>query len=469
MELSQFSEKLNKVDGKVYVIEEKIQMPESGVYEAMLQHDNINEVTLTVYTGPQLTGEQLQSYALSTPSLTPWKRSIRIQASVPVVYICYETDGDTVEADDVNGLQRELVRTQQSVTDETDRAQAAESALGEAVQKEAERASAAEQSLTEVIQEEAQRAEQAEKQIRQEIDQNRPNWDEAYSKQHTHKNGSVLEKLTQAMLDKLEGIAEGANKYIHPVTPGNKHVPAGGKAGQILKWHADGEAEWASDSGDTKVTQKPGTVSNDKRLILSASAGDNEETSYVVKSPNFTANPVTGEFYAKGYRRIDLTGQTLDADTLTLASGAPQIMRYIEKTSGGAAKIINIPVSGQPFLLDVELIRWASVTDYVTMQTFRSVGQKNLEYVRYCTSGTWSAWTARAFTDTKYTHPSSGVKAGTYRSVTVNAQGHVTGGSNPTTLAGYGITDAAAKSHSHDGVYLKKGSMTWADLGGGSS
>ena len=53
------------------------------------------------------------------------------------------------------------------------------------------------------------------------------------------------------------------------------------------------------------------------------------------------------------------------------------------------------------------------------------------------------------FTDTVYTHPNSGVTAGTYRSVTVNAQGHVTAGSNPTTLAGYGITDAAAKSHTH--------------------
>lgn len=51
-----------------------------------------------------------------------------------------------------------------------------------------------------------------------------------------------------------------------------------------------------------------------------------------------------------------------------------------------------------------------------------------------------------AATDTVYTHPSSGVAAGTYKSVTVNAQGHVTGGSNPTTLSGYGITDAATKS-----------------------
>ena len=33
-----------------------------------------------------------------------------------------------------------------------------------------------------------------------------------------------------------------------------------------------------------------------------------------------------------------------------------------------------------------------------------------------------------------YAHPNSGVTAGTYTSVTVNAQGHVTGGSNPTTF-----------------------------------
>lgn len=45
----------------------------------------------------------------------------------------------------------------------------------------------------------------------------------------------------------------------------------------------------------------------------------------------------------------------------------------------------------------------------------------------------------------KYTHPSSGVTTGTYKSVTVDAQGHVTAGTNPTTLAGYGITDADSK------------------------
>lgn len=41
----------------------------------------------------------------------------------------------------------------------------------------------------------------------------------------------------------------------------------------------------------------------------------------------------------------------------------------------------------------------------------------------------------------------SGVTAGTYKSVTTDSKGRITAGTNPTTLSGYGITDAAPKSH----------------------
>lgn len=43
---------------------------------------------------------------------------------------------------------------------------------------------------------------------------------------------------------------------------------------------------------------------------------------------------------------------------------------------------------------------------------------------------------------------STGVTAGTYKSVTVDVKGRVTAGTNPTTLAGYGITDAMSSSGS---------------------
>ena len=1061
MEVSKFVEKLNKVDENIYTVEEKV-IPENGLYEGILEHDNINEDTLAVYSGPKLTGEQIQTYSLSTPSMAPWKRGIKIYTSYPAVYISYETDGDTVEADDVNLLQSELVRTQEALNEEearakkaeqanadaileeserakeaeeanakaieaeskraqeaetsnanaieeesrraqeaetrltdglqaeidrakaaeqknaedisaesqraaeaeaanaaaiseeasrakaaeqananaiateTTRAKAAETANADAITAEATRAKAAEKANTDAIAAEKTRAEAAEEALQGNIDAHteavageiqalkakdteldqkkadaaevskelanrytkdqvftkeevlqkiedliatapetldtfkeiadalgndpnfaatmmnmlagkvdkvdgkqlstndytdtekatladvnskkhthsnksiidkitqglldnwnaaythisdsvkhitsgertnwnsayshisekdnphgvtksqvglgnvpnvatnnqtptftqaeeranivsgeklsvmlgkiakaiadlsshlsdttkhitsgeRTNWNDANSKKHTHSNKSVLDTITEAMLDKLNGISEGANKYVHPTsagykhipsggasgqilrwkangeaqwgsdnnttysaatqsanglmsaadkkkldgiaegankythptssgnkhipaggqsgqilrwsadgtaawgndnnttysafkgasssaaggsglvpapaagaqakylrgdgtwqtppnttygnmggasstaagkaglvpapaagaqakylrgdgtwqTPpdtkythptsaGNKHIPAGGSSGQVLKWKADGEAQWGSDNNtDTKATQTNTTANADYRVLFSYNSSDTTETQGTRKSGNFLMNPTKGEFFAKGFRRNDLTGKTLDINTLNLSAGYPQIMRYIEKTSGGAANITNIPVAGQPFLLDVEIIRWASTTDYITMQTFRSSSQKTYEYVRYCTSGTWSGWTTRKFTDTtygafkgatssaaggtglvpapaagkqaqylrgdgtwqtptdtKYTHPSSGVTAGTYISVTVNAQGHVTNGTNPTTLSGYGITDAAAKNHNHDTVYVKKG------------
>ena len=45
----------------------------------------------------------------------------------------------------------------------------------------------------------------------------------------------------------------------------------------------------------------------------------------------------------------------------------------------------------------------------------------------------------------------SGVTAGTYKSVTVDAKGRVTAGSNPTTASGYGLTDVVTYTTSHSG------------------
>ena len=160
---------------------------------------------------------------------------------------------------------------------------------------------------------------------------------------------------------------------------------------------------YAPTDTDTKAKQVNTTTSADYRVLLSTNANDTDETNQLRKSANFTANPSTGAFFAKGYDRIDITSQTLDLDTLTLSDGSPHIMRYVCKTTGGSNNITNKPTSNSPFILDVELIRWASTTDYVTKQTFIPVNDKHTEYVRYCTSGTWeTAWTKRVFTDTTY-------------------------------------------------------------------
>ena len=113
--IDRFPAKLNKkTDGSMYIIEEELPIS-TGKYEGLLAHDNITNSTIRVFTGPKLTGEEIINYIISVPSETPWRRHIKVFASVPTVYVSYASPGDTVEADDVNVLQSAMTATQEEV------------------------------------------------------------------------------------------------------------------------------------------------------------------------------------------------------------------------------------------------------------------------------------------------------------------------------------------------------------------
>ncbi|MDC4242444.1 hypothetical protein NE398_20135 [Clostridium tertium] len=113
--IDKFIEKLNKIENNTYVIEEEVTLKD-GVYEGYLEHDNVSVSSINVYSGKKLTGEKIDNFILSTPSKTPWKNIIKIMAAdYQVLYITYETQGDTVEADDINILQESIVKTQREV------------------------------------------------------------------------------------------------------------------------------------------------------------------------------------------------------------------------------------------------------------------------------------------------------------------------------------------------------------------
>lgn len=156
----------------------------------------------------------------------------------------------------------------------------------------------------------------------------------------------------------------------------------------------------ADSNTDTKVTQTNTTTSADYRVLLSGNANDTTETTTGRKSANLKFNPSSGGLYSFGFLWTDITGLTLDINTLTLSNGTLHSRRFIEKTDGGATNITNIPVTGHPFLLEVDLIRWASTTDYITRQRFTNAANGAYSYVRYCTNGTWGSWTTRKYTDT---------------------------------------------------------------------
>lgn len=113
--MSIYVEKLNKkTDGSVYVVEEEVPIAD-GQYEGDLKHDNISNNSIRVFTGPKLTGDEITNIMISVPEDTPWKRHIRIFASVSPVYITYETTGDTVEAEDMNFLQESIREIEQRI------------------------------------------------------------------------------------------------------------------------------------------------------------------------------------------------------------------------------------------------------------------------------------------------------------------------------------------------------------------
>jgi hypothetical protein len=92
---------------------------------------------------------------------------------------------------------------------------------------------------------------------------------------------SVAGLMSSTDKTKLDGIAASANNYVHPTTTGNKHIPAGGAAGQFLKYSADGTAVWAADNnttysvGDNGLTEKNFTGTLKTKLDGIAASANN--------------------------------------------------------------------------------------------------------------------------------------------------------------------------------------------------
>ena len=92
---------------------------------------------------------------------------------------------------------------------------------------------------------------------------------------------------------KLDGVATGANNYSHPTSAGNKHVPAGGSSGQILRWSAAGTAAWGDDK-DTTYSAMAGATSSaagSSGLVPAPAAG--AATRYLRSDGTWTVPPDT--------------------------------------------------------------------------------------------------------------------------------------------------------------------------------
>lgn len=135
-----------------------------------------------------------------------------------------------------------------------------------------------------------------------------------------------------------------------------------------------------------------------KLPVASETLGGVKTGPSVIVNSDGTMSIVKDSHYHSVLEAIDITGKTIDLNTLNLSDAPGQIKHYVEKTSGGSANITNAPQAGM-FLMIAKNIRWASSADFITEQVFVSVTTKK-EYSRWCTSGTWSAWVERNYTNT---------------------------------------------------------------------
>ena len=146
----------------------------------------------------------------------------------------------------------------------------------------------------------------------------------AAASNHTHNVVTTSANGFMSATDKikLNGIATGANNYSHPTSSGNKHIPAGGSSGQILRWSANGTAIWGNDNNTT--------YSNFRGASTSAAGG-----SGLVPAPAQGAS--------NRYLRSDGTWQ-VPPDTNTV---------YTHPTSAGNK---HIPAGGS----SGQILRWSS-------------------------------------------------------------------------------------------------------------
>ncbi len=178
--------------------------------------------------------------------------------------------------------------------------------------------------------------------------------------------------------------------YVHPTTAGYKHIPTGGKSGQILRWAADGTVAWGEDNNTTygivTTTANGLMIAADKIKLDGIQAGANKYT-----HPAYTAQ-VSGLYKIT----VDELGHVKQVTTVTKED------------------IVALGIPGQDTNTTYGVFT-ASANGLVPLS-----GGGTAKYLR--ADGTW-----QTPPNTVYTHPSYTARATGLYKITVDALGHVTG------------------------------------------
>lgn len=217
--------------------------------------------------------------------------------------------------------------------------------------------------------------------------------------------------MSAADKSKLNGIASGANKYSHPTSSGNKHIPAGGSSGQILRWSADGTAVWGSDNNTTYSTFKAASSSaaGGSGLVPAPTAG--AANRYLRSDGTWSVPPDTNTTYGAATTSSAGLMSASDKSKLnSIASGANKTVvdASLSSTSTNPVqnKVINSALAGKASS--------GHGHSNATTSTDGFMASEDKSKLNGIASGA-----------NKYTHPSYTSRSSGLYKVTVDSSGHV--------------------------------------------
>ena len=161
--------------------------------------------------------------------------------------------------------------------------------------------------------------------------------------------GLSTNDYTTTEKNKLAGVAEGANKYVHPTSSGNKHIPSGGSAGQILRWASDGTATWGADNNTTYSDFKAATADADGGHGLVPAPTKGNQGKYL--RADGTWQTPTNTTY--GNASTSSSGLMSAADKKKLDGIATSANNYVHPTTSGNK---HIPAGGS----SGQILRWSA-------------------------------------------------------------------------------------------------------------
>ena len=277
-------------------------------------------------------------------------------------------------------------------------------------------------------------------------------WDDEINTTYNEATPSTAGLMSASDKTKLNGIAPGANNYVHPNTPGNKHIPSGGAVGQILKNTGDGTVQWEDPTSySNATTTTAGLMSpEDKRKLNGIASGANNYVHpshdahdlgfYKVTIDNQGHVTNTSLVTKTDIRGLGLTSQDIsigDASSSSsglmsasdkakldgIASGANRYTHpsYTARSSG----FYKVTVDSTGHVSNVSVVTKNDITALGITGEDISIGDASSSSSGLMSASDKAKLDGIASGANRYTHPSYTARSSGFYKVTVDSTGHV--------------------------------------------